>query len=133
MSDTIKVLTGVQKAIARTGAQAVLKRKTAQKDPNNPTNVITVTATYTVDGLLYPKTTYEPSVGTTITRTMFIPDLLSVRDSGGARVNTLTAINFYTKLGDTITQDGKTYKLLENEQPMLKGKVVACLHQATVL
>lgn len=135
MSDRNKVLLGVQKALARTGAPVTLTRKIIGRDPSNPTKVTTIVTDYTLTGILYPQTRYEPSIATTVTRTLFIPDLLSVEDTRapGVKINTLDNITWRSQLGDEIAQDGRRYKLMENEQPMLVGEVVACLHQATIL
>lgn len=136
MSDTSKVLLGVQKALARTGGQCTITRKTSSPNPANPTRPIVSTLTYTLPGLVYPKTSYEPSLATTVTRTMFIPDLLSAEDTRtpGVKLNTTTSVVWTTQVGDELTAtDGKRYKLLQNEQPQLKGMTVACLHEATIL
>ncbi|MGI4260846.1 hypothetical protein ACR2VJ_27535 [Klebsiella pneumoniae] len=136
MSDTTKVLLGVQKALARTGAQCTITRKTTTRDPSNPTKPIVSVLTYTMPGLVYPKTQYEPASASLITRTMFIPDLLGVEDTRapGVKLNSLSSITWYTQVGDELTStDGRRFKLLENEQPQLVGATVACLHQATIL
>lgn len=136
MSDTTKVLLGVQKALARTGAPCVITRKTTTPNPANPTKPTVTVSTYNVLGFIYPKVQYEPVSASMITRTMFIPDLLSVEDASapGVKLNSLSAITWYSKVGDELTAtDGRRFKLLENEQPQLVGATVACLHQATIL
>lgn len=136
MSDTERVLLGVQKALARTGATCTITRSVTSRDPTNPTKVVSTVYTYTLPGLVYPKTTYDPASASTVTRTMFIPDLLGVEDTRvpGVKLNSLTSLVWFTQLGDTPTAtDGHKYKLLENEQPQLVGQTVACLHQAVNL
>lgn len=136
MSDTTKVLLGVQKALARTGATCTITRTTTSRDPSNPTKVVTVVDTYTVPGIVYPQTKYDPASASWTTRTLFIPDLLGVEDTRapGVKLNSLTSIVWYSKLGDVVqTADGHKYRLLENEQPQLVGQTVACIHQAVNL
>lgn len=131
MSDATKVLLWVQKALARTGATCTITRTTTSRDPSNPTKVVTVVDTYTAPAIVYPQTKYDPASASWTTRTLFIPDLLGVRDETDTLLNSLTSIVWYSKLGDVVqTADGHKYRLLENEQPQLVGQTVACIHQA---
>lgn len=132
--DSAKVLLGTQKAIARAGEPSVtVTRTTVTQDPANPTRTTTVTATYTMPGFIYPDTRYLPGSTATVTRTMFIPDLLGVQDSELNYLNTVDSVAWVTQEGDVITVAGRSYKLLQNEQPRMGGVQVACLHEATAL
>lgn len=127
-----KVLLGVVKALAKTGEPMTITRTTTTRDPANPTRVITVTETYTAQGIIYPETRYDPLSASRVTRTLYIPDLLSVRDSLDALVNTIDAVTFVTQEGDRVLgSDGRTYTLLRNEQPTLNGIQCAAIHEAT--
>lgn len=127
-----KVLLGVQKALAKTGDAVTITRKTTTRDPVNPTKVTTTVETFTADGQLYPDTQYVAGSASLITRTLFIPDLLSVRDSLGVLLNTPDAVAFITRNGDQVQgADGRTYTLLQNEQPTIAGIQCAAIHEAT--
>lgn len=131
MSDATKVLLGTQKALARAGETATLARTTTTRDPLNPTKVESVTETYTLTGFIYPERKYLGGVVVS-ERTMFIPDLLSITDDTDAFVNSVTSVTVFTQIGDVVTIGGKTYRLLENEQPRIGGRQVACVHEAAL-
>ena len=123
----VKVLLGVKKVIGKTGEPCVVTRKVTTPDPSNPTKPITVTTTYNVLGVVQPETKYDPALASVRTRTIFIPDLLSVP------LNTVDAVTWVTKQGDTVAVAGMTYKLLINEAPRINGRQVAAIHEAVAL
>ena len=130
MSYAAKILNGVAKAVTKTGGPVTLTRTTTTRDPANPTRVTNVTATYTLSGVIMPETRYRPESAALVTRTIFIPDLLSIRNSGGTLVNSIGSVTMYTQSGDVITAGGKTYRLLDNEQPRINGVQAAAIHEA---
>lgn len=122
-----KVLLGVKKVIGKTGEPCVVTRKVTSPDPTNPTKPITVTTTYNVLGVVQPETKYDPALASVRTRTIFIPDLLSVPP------NTVDSVTWVSKQGDTVAVAGMTYKLLVNEAPLINGRQVAAIHEAVAL
>ena len=132
MSYATKVLAGVKKAIGKTGEPITLTRKVSTLDPSNPTKPIVVTTTYTMLGVVQPETKYDPQLASVRTRTIFIPDLLSV-ESAGVPLNTIDNVVWVSKQGDTVAVAGMTYKLLVNEAPRINGRQVAAIHEAVAL
>lgn len=135
MSYATKILAGVKKAIGKTGEPVTLTRKVSSLDPSNPTKPIVVTTTYTMLGVVQPETKYDPQLASVRTRTIFIPDLLSVEDTRapGVPLNTIDSVVWVSKQGDTVAVAGMTYKLLVNEAPRINGRQVAAIHEAVVL
>ena len=127
MSYATKVLLGVKKVIGKTGEPCVVTRKVTSPDPSNPTKPITITTTYNVLGVVQPETKYDPALASVRTRTIFIPDLLSVPP------NTVDSVTWVSKQGDTVLAGGMTYKLLVNEAPRINGRQVAAIHEAVAL
>ena len=132
MSYATKILAGVKKAIGKTGEPVTLTRKVSSPDPSNPTKPIVVTTTYTMLGVVQPETKYDPQLASVRTRTIFIPDLLSV-ESAGVPLNTIDNVAWVSKQGDTVAVAGMTYKLLINEAPRINGRQVAAIHEAVAL
>lgn len=132
MSYATKVLAGVKKAIGKTGEPITLTRKVSTLDPSNPTKPVVVTTTYTMLGVVQPETKYDPQLASVRTRTIFIPDLLSVEESG-VPLNTIDSVVWVSKQGDTVAVSGMTYKLLVNEAPRINGRQVAAIHEAVAL
>jgi hypothetical protein len=128
----VKVLLGVKKVIGKTGEPCVVTRKVTTPDPSNPTKPTTVTTTYNVLGVVQPETKYDPALASVRTRTIFIPDLLSATQSG-LPLNTVDAVAWVSKQGDTVAVAGMTYKLLVNEAPRINGRQVAAIHEAVAL
>jgi hypothetical protein len=132
MSYATRILAGVKKAIGKTGEPVTLTRKVSTLDPGNPTKPIVVTTTYTMLGVVQPETKYDPQLASVRTRTIFIPDLLSV-ESSGVPLNTIDNVVWVSKQGDTVAVAGMTYKLLVNEAPRINGRQVAAIHEAVAL
>lgn len=132
MSYATKVLLGVKKVVGKTGEPVTLTRKVSTLDPSNPTKPIVVTTTYTMLGVVQPETKYDPQLASVRTRTIFIPDLLSVEESG-VPLNTIDNVTWVSKQGDTVAVAGMTYKLLVNEAPRINGRQVAAIHEAVAL
>lgn len=132
MSYATKVLLGVKKAVGKTGESVTLTRKVSTLDPSNPTKPVVVTTTYTMLGVVQPETKYDPQLASVRTRTIFIPDLLSV-ESAGMPLNTTDNVVWVSKQGDTVAVAGMTYKLLVNEAPRINGRQVAAIHEAVAL
>lgn len=132
MSYATRILAGVKKAIGKTGEPITLTRKASTPDPSNPTKPIVVTTVYTILGVVQPETKYDPQLASVRTRTIFIPDLLSVEESG-VPLNTIDNVVWVSKQGDTVAVEGMTYKLLVNEAPRINGRQVAAIHEAVAL
>lgn len=135
MSYATKVLLGVKKVIGKTGEPCVVTRKDSSLDPGNPTKPVISTTTYNMLGVVQPETKYDPALASVRTRTIFIPDLLSVEDvrAPGVPPNTVDSVTWVTKQGDTVVAGGMTYKLLVNEAPRINGRQVAAIHEAVAL
>jgi len=133
MSYATDVLQGVSEALAEVGESVTIERTTQVRDPVNPTRMITTVSVFSAMGaLMGPVGRYEPSTQTIRQVTEWYTDLLSVRDSSGTYLNSLTSITWSTKEGDLVRlSSGPTYKMLANEQPRINGVQVAAFHEVS--
>lgn len=135
ISYAVDVLEGVQTAMSEIGESATISRSTQTRDPVNPTKQITVTETWSVIGaLMGPVSRFDSGTQTVRQVTQWYTDLLSVRNSAQAYLNTIIAgvpnITWVSKEGDTVTlNDGTKYVLLKNEQPRISGVQAAAFHE----
>lgn len=135
ISYAVDVLEGVQTAMAEIGEQATITRSTQMRDSANPTKQITVTEEWTVIGaLMGPVSRFDNATQTVRQITQWYTDLLSVQNSVGTYLNTITAgvpsVTWISKEGDTVTlSDGTEFVLMQNEQPRISGIQVAAFHE----
>jgi len=135
INHAVDVLLGVQTVIGDVGEAVTVTRITQQRDPNNPTNVITAEEQFSVSGaLMGPRSRFDSGTQTVRQVTEWYTDLLSARDSAGNYLNTIVngvpSIRWVTQESDEVTlSDGTTFKLMKNEQPRISGIQCAAFHE----
>lgn len=114
---------GVTKALAETGEDMTITRKTTVKDPLHPTKPgVETIQTWTARGYVYPEVKWEPVSMTRQTTTMVIFDPQSFNPPGGV-----------TQPGDIVTDaSNKQYRLQDYQNPRYLGDEMAFIHPVGV-